>query len=71
MDYGKARGYCEAILDEAKIIHSRIGLIKFYLYHYNPPIPESRIAVEMQQAISSNQRITELMESLATEMAGK
>lgn len=34
-------------------------------------MPESRMAFEMQQAISSNQRITKFMESLATEMAGK
>lgn len=71
MDYEKVYSYCKMAQDEAGIMRARFKELSFQVSHFNPPIPRDRMAVELQQALSAHSKITELMDKIASEIAGK
>lgn len=71
MDYEKVYSYCKMAQDEAGIMRARFNELGFQVSHFNPPIPKDRMALELQQALSAHSKITELMDKIASEIAGK
>ena len=71
MDYGKVYSYCRLAQEEAGMMHARFNDLAYYVSHHNPPIPRDRMALELQQALSAHSKITDLIDRIATEIAGK
>ena len=71
MDYEKIYSYCKLAQDEAGIMRARFKDLGYYVSHHNPPIPRDRMALELQQALSAHSKITDLIDRIATEIAGE
>lgn len=71
MDYEKVYSYCRLAQEEAGIMRARFNDLAYYVCYHNPPIPRDRMALELQQALSAHSKITDLMDRIATEMAGE
>lgn len=71
MDYEKVYSYCRLAQEKAGIMHARLSDLGYYVSHHNPPIPRNRMALELQQAMSAHIEIADLMDRIATEIAGE
>lgn len=71
MDYEKVYSYCKMAQDEAGIMIARFKELGFQVSHFNPRIPRGRMALELQQALSAHSKVTELIDRIASEIAGE
>lgn len=71
MEYEKIYSYCKLAHKEVGIMRARFEDLAYYVSHHNPPIPRNRMALELQQALSAHSKIADLIDRIATEMAGE
>lgn len=71
MDYEKVYSYCKIAQEESGIMRARFKELSFQVSHFNPPIPRDRMALELQHALSAHIKVTDLIDRIATEIAGE
>lgn len=71
MDYEKVYSYCRLAQEESGIMRARFKDLAYCISHRDPPIPRDRMALELQQASSAHSKITDLIDRIATEIAGE